>query len=373
MTVGVYLATAARQPRSASGAAEAADASARAATVAARCQAAEETAALEEQAAPRRRRAHAAATASVVAAAPAAASVPARAPEPFVGDPAPGALGLGSSATRREVVCADAVEWLGRPGAVPPGALVLTSLPDESEVREFAPTVEAWASWFVGATRAVLEALPEKSLAVFYQTDVRLPGRGQISKSFLVLLAASEVPGVSLLWHKVVHFGVQDKPSHGSVRFTHLLCFYRRPDGESASNCKLPDTGGKIPDLVFRGHKPWGLKNSARCMGVNATSAVLKWASQCLPGIDCVVDPFCGAGTVLAIGNALGLHAVGVDISPRRVKQAIALDGPALLVGPPARGVGAEGDAEEASEGEAPALGANRGRGPRLPRWGRRP
>merc|ERR1712228_714100 len=96
--------------------------------------------------------------------------------------------------------------------------------------------------------------------------------------------------------------------------------------------------GTQVPDLVERGHKPSGLKKSARCMGVNATLSVLNWALRHLHGIDCVVDPFCGAGTVLAVGNALGLHAVGVDISPLRVKQAKALDSKALLAGRSASG-----------------------------------
>jgi hypothetical protein len=35
-----------------------------------------------------------------------------------------------------------------------------------------------------------------------------------------------------------------------------------------------------------------------------------------------VVDPFCGKGTVLAVANALGLCAVGVEISRKRARQA---------------------------------------------------
>jgi DNA modification methylase len=35
-----------------------------------------------------------------------------------------------------------------------------------------------------------------------------------------------------------------------------------------------------------------------------------------------VVDPFCGQGTVLAVANALGLDAVGVDHSQRCCRAA---------------------------------------------------
>jgi hypothetical protein len=35
-----------------------------------------------------------------------------------------------------------------------------------------------------------------------------------------------------------------------------------------------------------------------------------------------VVDPFCGEGTVLAVANALGLSAIGVDSSARKCRAA---------------------------------------------------
>jgi tRNA G10 N-methylase Trm11 len=35
-----------------------------------------------------------------------------------------------------------------------------------------------------------------------------------------------------------------------------------------------------------------------------------------------VVDPFCGHGTVLAVANALGLDALGVDTNARRCRAA---------------------------------------------------
>ena len=38
-----------------------------------------------------------------------------------------------------------------------------------------------------------------------------------------------------------------------------------------------------------------------------------------------VVDPFCGWGTVLAVANAVGLDAVGVDCSARMCRKARAL------------------------------------------------
>jgi tRNA G10 N-methylase Trm11 len=38
-----------------------------------------------------------------------------------------------------------------------------------------------------------------------------------------------------------------------------------------------------------------------------------------------IVDPFCGRGTVLAVANALGLDAVGVELGGKRCRIARAL------------------------------------------------
>lgn len=240
---------------------------------------------------------------------------------------------------RRDVFCEDALLWLSRQGAISPHAFVFTSLPDVVEVKDFAPTVSEWRTWFISAVKSVLQALPAGGIAVFYQTDIRLPGVGQISKAHLVLQAAAELGDDFVLWwHKVVHFGSVDNPAYTSVQFTHLLCFGRRGGSCASAGAsdvdEALDLGTAIPDLLARGPKPTWLRNSARCTGTNAIRAVVRWVSKQLPHVDTVVDPFCGAGTVLAVGNALGLHAVGVDLSPRRAKQAKALDGAELLAMP---------------------------------------
>lgn len=259
-------------------------------------------------------------TGSGAASAPAigAADALAQAPAPVALAGAPG-----GPPPRRDLVCADALEWL-RPGAVPPRSLVLTGIPDVCEVQNFAPTKQAWEVWFARAAKSVLEALPPRCVAVFVQTDIRETGGGQVSKFALVLRAAAEVKGTKLLWHKVAHFGTVDESCQGCVKYSHLICFQQCPEEAE------PEPVCGIPDVLWRGLKPRGLKNAVRCFGVNMTRVIILWASRQL-GVETVVDPFCGAGTVCAIGNALGLHAIGVDISPRRVKQAGVLDGEALL------------------------------------------
>lgn len=39
-------------------------------------------------------------------------------------------------------------------------------------------------------------------------------------------------------------------------------------------------------------------------------------------GARVVVDPFCGRGTVLAVANAMGMDAIGVELSAKRCRAA---------------------------------------------------
>jgi hypothetical protein len=240
----------------------------------------------------------------------------------------------------RDVICADALEWLSKPGAVPVGAVVLTGIPDACEVRNFAPTHDAWERWFLRAVVSVLVALPPHGVVIFVQTDDRDAIRGQISKFALVMRAAAEhAQSVKLLWHRVVHFGTVDEGCHGCVKFSHLICFRKNAplegDGALGKPADASNVGGNLepvaglPDVLWRGIKPRGL-NAARSFGAHMTRIILQWTVRQL-GVHTVVDPFCGAGTVLAVANVLGLHAVGVDISSKRTKQAQTMDGEALL------------------------------------------
>ena len=43
-------------------------------------------------------------------------------------------------------------------------------------------------------------------------------------------------------------------------------------------------------------------------------------------GLTTVVDPFCGTGSVLAAANAIGLEAIGVELSRRRAARARKLE-----------------------------------------------
>ncbi len=203
----------------------------------------------------------------------------------------------------RTVHTADALAWLAQQ-PLPARAAVFTSLPDAVELPRSARP--GWEAWFVGAAAAVLRATPDDGAAVFYQTDVKRDGRW-IDKAFLVQLAARDV-GVPLVWHKVVCRAPAGQATYGRVGYAHLLCFGRtlRDPVEAATPDVLPELGAML----------W-----PRAMGLAAARTAIDWLCA-MAQPSCLVDPFCGIGTALAVANARGLDAIGVEKNPGRAEQA---------------------------------------------------
>ncbi len=204
---------------------------------------------------------------------------------------------------RREVICGDGVELLRR-GHLPADHAVVTSLPDLSELPALG--LEGWRAWFVETASLACAAVADEAVAVFYQTDVKLDGRW-IDKGHLVL-AGAERAGAHLLWHKVVCRAPPGTTTYGRPAFAHLLCLSR--------GLRLPP-GRSTPDVLPRlGEMTW-----ARAMGREACEAVARFLvadTRCRV----VVDPFCGLGGMLAVANAHGLDALGVERSPKRAERA---------------------------------------------------
>lgn len=213
----------------------------------------------------------------------------------------------------REVIQADALTWLREHPARMADAIV-TSLPDLSELPQLGPGLEGWQQWFVAAAAAVLRWPAPSSVSIFYQSDIRHAGRW-IDKAYLVQKAA-EGAGASLLFHKIVCRRAPGSPSLGRASYSHLLAF--TTGGELALRRPTPDV---LPDA---GDMPW-----SRAMGTHACELSCRFLLDETTARR-VVDPFCGKGTVLAVANALGLRALGIDVSAKRCRAARKLDAAAL-------------------------------------------
>lgn len=210
----------------------------------------------------------------------------------------------------REVVCADALPWLRERGVIA-GACAITSLPDVSEV---SMALGAWRAWFEEAARLVIDAVPAESAAVFFQSDIKRDGEW-IDKGQLVLRAA-EAAGARVLFHKIVLRRPAGTLTAGRPGFTHLIAVSRA--------MKCPDVL-PIPDVIAdAGPQKW-----VRAMGTRAAAQAVRFAKDFVgPALGrevTVLDPFCGVGTVLAVANALGLDALGMEKARKRAEQARAL------------------------------------------------
>jgi len=198
---------------------------------------------------------------------------------------------------------ADALAWL-RDHAPLADASVITSLPDLSELGGVDLT--AWQTWFQDAAFHTMNAVPDQGVAIFFQSDIRHDGLW-IDKGALVQQAAARAR-MRLLFHKIVCRKAPGTVTFGRASYSHLLAFARtlRPAlGRT--------TADVIPDAGFMPGK--------KSMGVNACADACRFV-RTETTTRTIVDPFCGFGTVLAVANALGLDAVGVDLSARMCRRA---------------------------------------------------
>jgi hypothetical protein len=209
---------------------------------------------------------------------------------------------------RREVHCAEAIAWMTA-RTRNPGTCAITSLPDVSEVGLALPV---WREWFLGAVHRVVDSVPDESASVFFQSDIKRDGRW-IDKGAMVIRAAEDV-GAHVLFHKIICRRPPGQLTLGRPGYTHMIAVSRA--------MKCPDTL-PIPDVVAdAGRQTW-----VRAMGVRAAAHAVRFARDHVKATT-ILDPFCGIGTVLAVANALGLDAVGVEKSRKRSEQARVLKVP---------------------------------------------
>ena len=210
------------------------------------------------------------------------------------------------ASVQREVHCAEALGWMSARGLIE-GACAVTSLPDVSEVNLSLP---AWRCWFLGAVGMVVDAVPETSAALFFQSDIKRDGVW-VDKGSMVIRAAEDA-GAHILFHKIVCRRAPGMLTYGRPGYTHLIAVSRA--------MKCPDVL-PLPDIITdAGRLPW-----VRAMGVRAAGQAVRFARDQV-GAKLIFDPFCGVGTVLAVSNALGLDALGVELSRKRCEQARALE-----------------------------------------------
>jgi len=211
----------------------------------------------------------------------------------------------------RSVHHGDGLAWLEAAraggGGVISGVSIITSLPDVSELPALG--TDGWERWFVEAAAACCGAVADDALVVFFQSDVKHDGRW-IDKGALVSRAAA-AQGLGTVFHRIVLRAPAGTVTHARAAYSHLVGFSRRArlDLRRPGPDVLPEPG---PTTWTRG------------MGVHACRAACDAVLSLTP-TRTVLDPFCGHGTVLAVANALGLDAIGVELGGKRARRAAKL------------------------------------------------
>jgi hypothetical protein len=204
---------------------------------------------------------------------------------------------------RRLVVRAEALAWLDANPATA-GTSVITSLPDLSELPGM--DLDGWRTWFVDAARRVIRWVPDDGAAVFFQSDIRRGG-AWIDKGYLVARAADE-ERATLVFHKIVCREPPGTATHGRATYSHLL---------GVTKMERPPPRHPSPDVVpSAGFMAW-----SKATGVEAGRVACAYVKN-EHETRTIVDPFCGHGTVLAVANAMGIDAIGIDLASRKCRAA---------------------------------------------------
>lgn len=169
-----------------------------------------------------------------------------------------------------------------------------------------------WKEWFSKCVSIILRKLLPQECAIFYQTDVKHIKQGKfvewIDKSYLCHKGAEQVPECHLVWHKIMSFKTDittPTATRKKAGYSHMLC-YRKDTSMHFET---------LPDVSPRGRLIW-----PKGMGYDACFTAVKYAQKF--GSTCIVDPFCGKGSVLAVANYLGMNSVGVELSAQRARNA---------------------------------------------------
>ncbi len=195
----------------------------------------------------------------------------------------------------RKIFCEDALQWLPKHTGLD---AILTSLP---EMEEMDMNVKEYEAFFRDAAAKCFASVQEDGYCIFMQTDRK--HHGLLDKSYWITDEARE-QGFHTIWRKIALKRDVGKVDLFRPTYSYMLCF-----------TKKGKVGKPLPDVIEAGETTY-----THGFGIEAVKLCVQYVKT--SGIKTVVDPFCGSGTTLAVANALGLHAIGVELSPKFCKMA---------------------------------------------------
>lgn len=203
----------------------------------------------------------------------------------------------------RIIHCQDALDWL-RSYSPSEGVSFVSSMPDISEFSGW--SLERWQEWFMSTAELILSRTSDDGVTIFYQSDIKYEGTW-VDKGHLCQKAAEKL-GHKLLWHKIICRTAPGTVTFGRPAYSHILCF--------SKNLRVDPAHSTADVLAVMGEKTW-----ERGMGSEACKMIAQFISERTKS-HTMVNPFCGEGSMIKAAEACGLHAVGIERSPKRAARA---------------------------------------------------
>jgi hypothetical protein len=201
-----------------------------------------------------------------------------------------------------KIICDDALKWLKKQRDSSLNTIV-TGIPDLDELVELdyqRNNKEDYIRFFENTVELVLNKINPDEYAIFMQTDRKMNGEW-IDKSHITISKAQEM-GYKLLWHKII---VNREGTYiQRPTYTHLLCFSRNNG-----------PGEAFPDVLSCGQHLY--KNGSP---PNAICYVMEFLKK--KGVENIVDPFAGRGTIPFIASVFNINSLGIDIDPKQCEAA---------------------------------------------------
>jgi len=173
-----------------------------------------------------------------------------------------------------------------------------------------------WKIWFESVLETIMTKLAPNHFAIFYQSDIRFPIHNQLNptekiceewldKGYLIIKVAEKV-GLRVIWHKIMLTHPIGTSKTGRAGYSHMICV-------APVTLTVPDFSQ--PDVVMRGETLW-----ASGAGLDAMILAVRFAKKLKT--ECLIDPFCGYGTTLAVADYFGIKSIGIELSLKKCKKA---------------------------------------------------
>lgn len=200
----------------------------------------------------------------------------------------------------REIINADAVKWLSEQ---PDKSLdnIVTGICDMNEMG-LKDDIDKYLRFFRSTTALILQKV--KGYAIFIQTD-RKYNKSWIDKSYHLTDVALGM-NYKMLWHKIVLRRNVDATDLHRPTYSHMLCFSINGNPGAATPDVIP-----VSKSLYENGTPFeAAKRAIEFIKVNNKKGTT------------IIDPFVGKGTIIAMANAFGLDAIGIDIDPKQCQTA---------------------------------------------------